>query len=40
MLLIQVRCKASKATDIVFYFKAFAAKQMTGSKSTCKNHTN
>ena len=28
MLLIQVSCKASEATDIVFYFKAFATKQM------------
>ncbi len=28
MLLIQVRCKAPKAADIVVYFKAFATKQM------------
>jgi hypothetical protein len=28
MLLIQVRCEASKAADIVDYFKAFATKQM------------
>ncbi len=28
MLLIQVRCKASKEADIVFYFKAFATQQM------------
>ncbi len=28
MRLIQVRCKALKAADIVFYFKAFATKQM------------
>jgi hypothetical protein len=28
MLLIQVRCEASKAADIVVYFKAFATKQM------------
>ncbi len=28
MLIIQVRCEASKAADIVFYFKAFATKQM------------
>ncbi len=40
MLLIQVRCKASKAADIVFYFKAFATKQMACSKSTCKKQTN
>ncbi len=28
MLLIQVRCEASKVADIVFYIKAFATKQM------------
>ncbi len=28
MLIIQVRCEASKASDIVFYLKAFATKQM------------
>ncbi len=29
MLLIQVRCKESKAADIVFYFRVLATKQMT-----------
>ncbi len=28
MFLIQVRCEASKAADIVICFKAFATKQM------------
>ncbi len=28
MLLIKVRCEASEAADIVFYFKAFATIQM------------
>ncbi len=28
MLINQVRCEASKAAVIVFYFKAFATKQM------------
>ncbi len=28
MLIIQVRCEASKAADIVCYLKAFATKQM------------
>jgi len=32
MLIIQVRCKASEAADIVFYFKAFATKQMANYK--------
>ncbi len=28
MRIIQVRCEASKAADIVCYFKAFATRQM------------
>ena len=32
MLYIQVRCKASKAADIVFYFKAFDFRPSTFDK--------
>ncbi len=33
MLLIQIRCEALKAADIVFYYKAFATKLMASGNN-------